>query len=235
MRVRIRQPLIPGGISGTTLKLIAMAAMLIDHIAASLLTSSSFYWQMRTIGRISFPIYCFLIAEGMFHTRDIERYFLRLWVFALISEIPFDLAIHGTWYYPASQNVFFTLALAVLLEVIHRRLKERGYGQLAVLFGAGLLVLAEVLSTDYGAQGLILIWLFYYLREWDRPGRRIRFLTVFLVMCLMWWGSIQLWALLGLALTVEYNGQRGRQMPKMLFYAFYPVHLLVLWGIGLLI
>lgn len=111
------------GFSGNHLKWIAIVTMLCDHIAASVifayqlvhhgLTHTQLLWYelLRDIGRIAFPIFIFLMIEGLKHTKNATKYFFRLCVFALISEIPFDLALHRVWYYPAKQNVFWTLAI----------------------------------------------------------------------------------------------------------------------------
>ena len=98
------------GLDGFVLKSIAMVAMLIDHMGAVLFPQ---YLGMRMIGRIAFPIYCFLLVEGAMHTSDIRKYELRLFLFALVSELPFDLAFQGTIDFN-HQNVFFTLLLGVI-------------------------------------------------------------------------------------------------------------------------
>ena len=113
------------GFSGSELKMIAIATMLIDHIAATVIirvlkfggyndSLYQLYRVMRNIGRIAFPIFCFLLVEGFMHTRDREKYALRLGCFAAISEIPFDLAFNGKILEVGYQNVFFTLLLGLL-------------------------------------------------------------------------------------------------------------------------
>jgi TraX protein. len=120
-----------GGISGSTLKLVAIFTMLIDHIAASILENllrcggpSSYanggllytvYSIMRSIGRLAFPIFCFLLVEGFLHTRNKSKYAIRLGIFALISEIPFDLAFEGKMFSWGHQNVFFTLLIGLIV------------------------------------------------------------------------------------------------------------------------
>lgn len=126
------------GISGSTIKIIAVAAMLIDHAAAAVLARYlvggineamaagstrtwleenaalySVYNIMRAIGRLGFPIFCFLLVEGFQRTRSVKKYFLRLGIFALVSELPFNLAICGQWSNLGYQNVYFTLALGL--------------------------------------------------------------------------------------------------------------------------
>lgn len=124
----------PFGISGSTLKLIAIITMFIDHAGATVIRAiaahpavvsdnarralwSDIYSVSRDIGRIAFPIFCFLIVEGFLHTRNVRKYAQRLFLFALLSEIPFDLALKGNWYFPAKQNVYFTLLIGLLVLV----------------------------------------------------------------------------------------------------------------------
>lgn len=113
------------GLSGSALKIIAIVTMLIDHIAATVIIRIlkfggyndglyQLYRVMRNIGRIAFPIFCFLLVEGFMHTRDREKYALRLGCFAAVSEIPFDLAFNGKVLEVGYQNVFFTLLLGLL-------------------------------------------------------------------------------------------------------------------------
>lgn len=130
------------GVCGSTLKLIAIITMLIDHTAAVILerwltaerlgglhTNEQFWYNtyliMRFTGRLAFPLFCFLLVEGFQHTRNVGKYAVRLAVFALISEIPFDLALHGTAFYFHYQNVFFTLLIALLVLFGFRMVKEK--------------------------------------------------------------------------------------------------------------
>lgn len=129
------------GISGSTLKLLAILSMFIDHAGATVIRTicnqpailadaslrslwNQIYSVSRSIGRIAFPIFCFLIVEGFLHTRNVRKYALRLFLFALISEIPFDLALKGNWYYPQKQNVYFTLLIGLLVLAGFRYLAQ---------------------------------------------------------------------------------------------------------------
>lgn len=126
MEYEAQAPAQPGagqGLDGTQLKWIALVTMFIDHTGAAvverLLSETSpawltaLYFALRIIGRLAFPIYCFLLAEGFAHTHSRPKYLARLAVFALVAEVPFDLATQGLVYYPGYQNVFFTLALGL--------------------------------------------------------------------------------------------------------------------------
>lgn len=200
------------------LKWIAIVTMLIDHVGALL-----FPYEMgfRIVGRIAFPIFCFLIAEGFFHTGDVKRYMLRLFIFALISEIPYDLAFNGEIWYPDRQNVFFTLFFGVLLM----HLLEKCSGALrkfgTVIF---LMCMAELLRTDYGGQGILLIIIYYVFREKRAAAVGAGAAWNFLY----GWKQIQNYGVLSAPFLALYNGERGPKI-KYFFYVFYPAHLLVLY------
>ena len=98
-------------LSAAALHIIAMALMLMDHLWATLLPAQD--W-LTCAGRLAFPIFAFMAVEGYFHTRNLKRYVLRLLLFALLSEVPFDLMYGGTWFYPVHQNVIWTLLLGLL-------------------------------------------------------------------------------------------------------------------------
>ena len=156
--------------------------MLIDHIAATVIIRIlkfggyndglyQLYRVMRNIGRIAFPIFCFLLVEGFMHTRDREKYALRLGCFAAVSEIPFDLAFNGKVLEVGYQNVFFTLLLGLLTMMAYDAVmnqsrwsvwKRTALSTIAILAG---MFAAEFLSTDYGALGVLCIMVFYLFRR----------------------------------------------------------------------
>ena len=210
-------------LDGAKLKWIAMASMLVDHIGAVLVPeSSALYTFMRLVGRLAFPLYCFLIAEGFHYTRNAYRYGAGMILFALISEVPFDLAIFGRIWAPEYQNVFFTLAIGIFAVLYYDKLTAQGRPALAV--GAVLLALflAYFLSCDYGPEGVLLIFLFYILRYKEL----YRNLAV-IVWCVLM-GAAEAAGALSLLFINVYNGERGRVKFKYFFYAFYPAHLLAL-------
>ncbi len=199
----------------------------------------SIYEWMRCIGRMSFPIYCFLLVEGFLHTRNVAKYAGRLAVFALISEIPYDLAIAGEWWSFEYSNVFFTLVLGLLTiwalsyaEKINDFCREKNWkpilGRILSL-SAGLIVIVAVgafsefiLHADYEFGGIVAIAVLYLLRE----QRMMAFAAAVFVLAITA-GEIELFALLMLYPVMMYDGTRGKSM-KYVFYAFYPVHLLIL-------
>ncbi len=204
------------GISGFTLKWIAMVCMLTDHVGAVLFPQ---YIQLRIIGRLAFPIYCFLLVEGAVHTSDIRRYELRLLAFAALSEIPFDLAFYSGLSF-SHQNVFFTLFLG--LVVVEQYQKNRTKLSSLFIFLTAM-VLAEVLRTDYGAAGIVFILCFYLLHRHFFAGQ-----AVFAAMNFLMYGlSVQAYAGLSVIPMLLYNGKKGPSM-KYFFYLFYPAHLLAI-------
>lgn len=207
------------GLTGTQLKLLAITTMFIDHLGATCFPENM---ALRVIGRMAFPIFCFLMAEGAHYTSDIRKYEFRLLLFALISEIPFDYAFFGELFYWGHQNVFFTLLAGLLcIDVFQHKSTSWGVGAFLVVAA-----LAQLLCTDYGAAGVLFIVLFYRFREQRIKGQL--FFGVFNYLC---FGSIlQACASLASIPLIFYSGKPGRKM-RWLFYIFYPAHLLLLAGI----
>ena len=194
---------------------------------------------MRYIGRMAFPIYCFLLVEGFLHTRNVAKYAGRLALFALISEIPFDLAIEGKWWSYSYNNVFFTLALGLLaiwalsyVEKFYEFWKEKEWeiilGRIMVLSAALIIIVgfgafAEmVIRSDYGLGGIIAIVVLYLLR-----GQKMIAFTASVLFLTVITGEIEILAMAMIYPIMKYDGSRGKNM-KFVFYAFYPAHLLVL-------
>lgn len=247
------------GVSSAVLKNVAVVTMLIDHIGAVILTRLLIqnglytamvsqetysawmtqngvmydsYMAMRVLGRLAFPIYCFLLVEGFQKTRDVKKYLGRMFLFALLSEVPFDLALSGRVWYPEYQNVFFTLltGLAVIagLHLVEQHLGGNGKGK--KILGIGLdvcimiagSVLALVLKTDYSFKGVVAIVVLYLFRN-SKKAQMFAGAIIFLLM-----DGLEMFAALSFILIYFYNGTRGKQN-KYFFYFFYPVHLLILW------
>lgn len=211
------------GLDSFTLKIIALLTMIIDHVGAFLFPQ---YWELRIIGRISFPIFAFLVVEGFYHTKDLQKYMKRLAVFAVISEIPFDLVSTGRIFDIGRQNVFFTLFLGVLLMYFY----ESQYSKAAKAGCVILILLAgDIFRTDYGAWGVLMIFCFYLFRDsiWGKIASMV-FINVFA------FGFLQSFAVLALIPICLYNGERGLDI-KYFFYAIYPIHLLLLFLIRIMV
>jgi len=225
------------------LKLIACVTMFIDHFGHAIVPSLpvpymvDLYYACRIIGRIAFPIYCFLLVEGMRHTRNPYKYILRLAIGILLAELPFDILFEGgvSW---ASQSVMVTLTLgAIMLLCMKKTEKDWLKLLIAVLFA----ILAELAKSDYGGWGIAMIAVFALF---DRlPVQIIGLLLVnylmdslpvpFLGITL----PIQLYAVVAMIPIALYSGKKLTQSKALQwgFYLFYPVHLLVLWMILLLL
>lgn len=213
--------------NATNLKIIALVSMLIDHIGAVLFPQ---WIVLRIIGRLAFPIYAFLLVEGYFHTKDRIKYIKRLGIFALISEVPFDLAFQGQILTFDHQNVFFTLAFGLLVLYFLDKAREKDF----VLNGAiafGIVFLSIIMRTDYSAFGIAMVLFFYSYRS--SRLQAVAFVGGINVL----FGLLQLPRPLQMAAAFAgipiylYNGEKGPSINKYIFYAFYPVHLLVLFGI----
>ena len=249
------------GISGYWLKMIAVITMLIDHSAATILErilvqmpswapATVDNWEqwyrldllLRGIGRMAFPIYCFLLVEGFHYTHSRRKYAARLFVFALISEVPFDMALNQSVLEFSYNNVFFTLFLGLLVIMAADWVMERfssdnltseiGRITLLVVIGmVGCALASYVISCDYGASGVIAIYIMYLFRSKRELGFALAVVSLGVFS-----GELELLALLMLIPLHFYNGTRGKQH-KYFFYAFYPLHLLLLaliaWGLGL--
>ena len=200
------------------LKCIAIVSMALDHTGAVLYPSQ--IW-LRCLGRIAFPIFCFLIVEGFFHTHDVRRYMGRLGVFALISEIPYDLAFRGVPLEYAHQNVFFTLLIGIGMVVLLERNREWPVKAVILLLAMWLAVL---IRSDYNFRGVLLIFVFYIFHE-----SRWLAVTAGGFWNFLYQGVIQKYGVLSVLPLALYNGERGRKM-KYIFYIFYPAHLLLLYG-----
>lgn len=211
-------------LDGTVLKLIACLSMFIDHLGA---VCFSGMMGFRIIGRLAFPIYCFLLVEGAVHTHNMKKYILRMGIFALISEVPFDLAFYHRLVYTGHQNVFFTLGLGLLaIWFLEHPIEQLDIPdvlyKLLVIIAAGLI--AEFFNTDYGFTGIAVICIFYYLR--GQPQLKYPIAAILLAAM----GGVEVYAVLALIPILLYNGQRGRQTKDMQygFYIFYPAHLLLI-------
>ena len=213
--------------SGSALKIIAVLSMVTDHCAYYLLDGNTWAYEvMRCFGRIAFPVFAFLVAEGFAHTRNRMRYFLSLLLFAVISEVPWYL-LSGA---DGTHNVMFTLALGVLALAAFERLREH-----RVLCCCSILLtawLAVWLGTDYEWRGVLVIMVFYLLgMVKNTPVTLRRMLQLLLVFPLMMHYGIT-GALFACVVIFLYDGTRGfihGNVAKYGFYTFYPVHLFLLW------
>lgn len=223
------------GLSGAVLKAIALLAMFIDHFAvvivqgvllprassANIEAMRTAYTIMRGIGRIAFPIYCVLLAEGLRYTHDRFRYLMQLLLLAVLSEIPYDLAFSSTWIAPKEQNIFWTLMLSLLViwlfDIAYEKVSFLWYLASVVLFFLAC-VAANILGFDYGMFGIMAVAAAYITGK-SRGAR------AFAVPAVLFGQGVYIAA--SIPILLLYNGTRGKQN-KWFFYLFYPGHLIFL-------
>ena len=220
-------------LDGTTLKLIAMISMVFDH--AGDMFFPDVMWP-RMIGRLAMPIFSFFIAEGFSHTRDKKKYLCRLGIFALISEIPFDLAFEGKIGF-SHQNIMLSFFLAVVALMLYDWIQSGtkseenhasiGKTVLGVIAVAAIAALSLLLRADYTIFAVIAVFLFYVLRQ-KHPLVRTGVGVAFLALT----RTVGYYCTTGLSFIplAMYNGKKGKGL-KWLFYGFYPGHLLLLAAI----
>lgn len=231
--------LLPPVFTGSTLKIIAIVTMLIDHIGAVIFESgymaayqnqwfgalsyenTLLIWQadrwLRRTGRIAFPIFCFLLVEGFFHTSNRKKYLGRLAVFALLSEIPFDLCFKYSILELSYQNVMFTLLIGLLTITLMDEVRKKQPALMFLPAAAGLAA-GYLMRTDYDWKGVLLITVLYLFHSF--PLER----TIAGCLSLLWEAP----ACLAFIPINLYNGKRGRNI-RYFFYLFYPAHLFLLF------
>ncbi|MBQ3134627.1 MAG: conjugal transfer protein TraX [Oscillospiraceae bacterium] len=231
-------------LTGAGLKIVAMACMFLDHAGWTVAFGAQ--W-LGCVGRIAFPLFAFMVAEGYCHTRNFKRYLGRMFLFALISEIPFNLMTGGGLLNPFHQNVMFTFCLALLLLRVADKAWQRNWweGLLVAVFagcvGYGLGMLTFV---DYNGCGILTVLAFWLARKLPRFGWAVQLAALAWInlellggmsyivefMGRELWVPQQAFALLALIPIWLYNGQRGPGGRKWQYfvYAFYPAHILIL-------
>ena len=218
------------------LKYIALLSMVIDHAGVIFRSQlpDTVYLTMRCMGRIAFPVFCFTLVEGFFHSSNRNRYLTRLLLFAILSEVPFDLALKGTFWniihHPSiytvmdwsSQNVFFTLSLGFVAMMILDQCQD---DKPRILITVIVFSLAgEILQCDYGSTGIVTILLFYFVRKYGQ----LPLIGAYLPLMLLGLRSrSQPACILSFPLLQSYNGEKGRGS-RYFFYIAYPVHLTLL-------
>lgn len=211
----------------TQLKYIAVLCMLIDHGAALFLErgvglAGDFYMIdriLRGIGRTAFPIFCFGVVEGFCHTKNVREYLKRLILFALISEIPFDLVFRNSIFNMTYQNTFWTLAFGLAALMI---CTDPLMGEFQKIFGLmACLFVPRIFNTDYSTYGVLTILAMYYFRK--EPLKMC--MAGYIVLLVL--STREIWSVFGFLLILLYNGERGHGK-KEFFYLFYPLHLVLL-------
>jgi len=239
-------------ISSAGLHVIAMVLMLMDHMWATVFTNAG--W-LTAVGRLAFPIFAFMIVEGYTHTRNLKKYVLRLFGFALIAEIPFNLMVGNSVIYYVHQNVLWTFLIGIGLIHINELARKKEKLWLTVLTMVLTTLLGFVLGfatfVDYNAAGVLTVLAFYFFRGrkwWCYLGQlaALYYINVELLQGLFF--EVELFghkfeivqqglALLSLAFIWLYKGRQGKKSKAFQYfcYAFYPAHMLILWLIMVLV
>ena len=240
------------GFSHNALIIVAMFTMFLDHFAYMIIQNGKLfgydeglylsaiaqpegkkwftaYTVLRVIGRISFPIYAFLIVEGFRRTSNVFKYILRVFILAIVSEIPFDLMIFNKLHFPtcfAAQNVLFTFVVALLMLTVIRIISS--WPSLFTIFVAILAgIITFFIKSDYWLWGIILTYVLYMFRH----DLNLRSLLALIITFMM---TVQKYFGFGAAsvfFMYFYDGTRGYLDLKRFHYLFYPLHMLILYGI----
>ena len=258
-------------LTGNTIKLIAVSAMFIDHFCKIVLQwLLGNYWgpmmsvgeiteehfqkidkvirfDLQGVGTIAFPLFCILLSEGFQHTKNRKRYIGMMLVFAIISEIPFDMGFfanyaiqEGTFpFYWSYQNVFFTLFLSLICLTCVERLSTKSELRndriratvLQIISVAAIAITAEVICCDYGLMGIIFVVVFYVCRK-NRVYQVLMFLLAYMIST---GNQPTVFVLLVCVLLLLYNGKRGKLKLKYSVYAFYPVHIIMLYFVTVIL
>lgn len=219
--------------SNFDLKILAIITMTIDHIGAIIYPNIDAF---RIIGRISFPIFCFLLVEGFKHTHNRFRYFIRLLLFAIITQPIYDYAFNNH-----ELNILFTFSLSFLLlsslEFIKKIINKYNKGIENYLYKTIsylliyiiFLILSIILNVDYQALGISLVLIIYL-----SPNILLSLLLYLIIAITLDVNNIQLYSLIAFIFIYFYNGKKGKNI-KYFFYLYYPLHLLLLKGLSILL
>ena len=233
------------GLSSFSLHILAMTFMLMDHMWATVAPGD--LW-LNCVGRLAFPMFAFMLVEGYHRSRSVRKYMLRLLIFAIVSEVPFDLMVSGSLLYPFCQNVMWTLLLGLgTIYLIDRLIGDRqSLIRLLAAFAAFVVsaVLATLLMLDYYGYGILTVLTFYIFRGDNWLHRMGQLICLGIINLELIGGQVipvsllglsfdfpqQGFALLSLVFIWLYNGRQGPhgKAVKYSFYVFYPLHMLIL-------
>jgi len=250
------------GISAAVIKNTAVILMLFNHASIIILPKlgiysgfwNEFHWYLS---RPAFLIFSYMIGEGMRQTHNKKKYLLRLGLFAIISELPFDYCFTGCWT-PTESNVFFTLFLGALAIYFIELFKDHNPDKPALVILVGILIsaafcaIAQAINSDYALFGVALIIGLWLCKNNTKKMLITAFLTIIAMYPIsnysyyifnfgldFFWQIfnatfIEMQCLWAFVLIANYNGEKGKQLPKMFYYWFYPAHLIILYIISIL-
>lgn len=233
-------------LTSRSLHIIAMALMLLDHMWATVCTD---YQWMTQVGRIAFPIFAFMTVEGFVHTSNLKKYMGRMLLFAVVAEIPFNLMYSDSVFYPYHQNVLWTFIIALSLMYINECAKKKGKWWLTLITAVSTCLLGYFIGIvtfiDYNGPGVLMVLVFYFFRGRKWWNYILQLAAMYYINAELLQGltiNFELFghsfeivqqglALLSLPIIWLYNGRMGKKTKFFQYfcYAFYPVHMLVLW------
>lgn len=220
--------------NGFVIKLIACFSMILDHVKYAIPQTDCFITEY--LGRMSYPLFAFLITEGYIHTNNLKTYYKRLFIFAIISQIPFMLfrTLVGHW---KMLNIMFTLLLGLFSITVYDKVKKE---YISFPICIAVILLGEIINVDYGWFGVAIILMFYIFRK-NKCYKLISY--ILLVIAYFYFSSIVIInkyviilfisCLLPIIPILLYNGKQGKKI-KYFFYWFYPVHMIILYELSFL-
>ncbi len=224
------------GFTNNQLKIIAMAAMLIDHVGVEIFPEHQIF---KILGRLAFPIFAYMIAEGCFHTKNRRKYLLMVAGLGVGCQVVYAIVAHSLY-----QNILltFTLSIIMIFSIDNYLNKKNKASLIALLTTAFSVVFVSLIAPihfkeqgfkiDYGFLGVMLPIAVYYA-----PTKKLKiiFTAIILILRIIFVGEIQIFALATIPLLLLYNGKRGTRNLKYVFYIFYPAHLVLIYLIDMLI
>ena len=233
-------------LTSRALHILAMTFMLMDHMWATVF--SDYQW-LTQVGRIAYPIFAFMLVEGFVHTSNFKKYMGRMLIFAVITEIPFNLMVADTVFYPYHQNVLWTFVIALLLMYINELAKKKDKWWLTLITAAATCLIGYILGivtfSDYNGPGVLMVLIFYFFRGRNWWNYVLQLVAMYYINFELLRGltiNVELFghsfelvqqglALLALPFIWLYQGRRGKKTKAFQYfcYAFYPMHMLVLW------
>lgn len=232
-------------ISSFVLHIIAILCMLCDHIWATIYGAE---W-LTCIGRMAFPIFAFMIVEGYSYTKSFKKYILRLFIFALISEIPFNLMYANSIIYPFHQNVLWTFIIGLLFIKLFDKIKQKTKPLIFLISMIFLsfiaCIIGYLLMVDYYGIGILMIFVFYFFREKTLKDFLFQLLLLGILNIEFLGGYYYEFTLFGITINIVqqgfallslipiwlYKGKQGLHSKTIqyIFYGFYPLHMLILY------
>ncbi len=225
------------GLTNNQLKIIAMVSMLFDHVGKELLPQ---YEILQIIGRLAFPIFAFMIAEGCFYTKNKIKYFLTIFILGTGCQIVYFI-VDKSFY----QNILitFSLSIALVFALENFRTKREKISGIILFFTVAIVFIVAIalplyleefgFQIDYGIYGVLLPVAVFYGK--DKERKLVYATGVLALLANSFGGGIQWFSLLSVPILALYNQKRGKYNIKPLFYIFYPAHLVVIYLISLLL